>query len=34
VTLTEADQSRREEEVGDLLFVIVNLSAFSDSTLR
>jgi MazG family protein len=28
VTLTEADRSRREEEVGDLLFVVVNLSRF------
>lgn len=28
VTLTESDRSRREEEVGDLLFVVVNLSRF------
>jgi MazG family protein len=28
VTLTEADRSRREEEVGDLLFVVVNLARF------
>jgi len=28
VTLTEADRSRREDEVGDLLFVVVNLSRF------
>src|SRR4029077_20604806 len=28
MTLTEADRSRREEEVGDLLFVVVNLARF------
>jgi MazG family protein len=28
VTLTEADRSRREEEIGDLLFVVVNLARF------
>jgi tetrapyrrole methylase family protein/MazG family protein len=28
VALTEADRSRREEEVGDLLFVAVNLARF------
>jgi tetrapyrrole methylase family protein/MazG family protein len=28
MTLTEGDRSRREEEVGDLLFVLVNLSRF------
>jgi tetrapyrrole methylase family protein/MazG family protein len=28
VTLAEADRPRREEEVGDLLFVVVNLSRF------
>jgi uncharacterized protein YabN with tetrapyrrole methylase and pyrophosphatase domain len=28
VALTEAGRSRREEEVGDLLFVVVNLARF------